>query len=179
MSAHLISIWALGCFLLLQRELIWEIFFMLQLILSRKFTQRPGACYCFQLPFNTKVSFIREWLERTRWWFLECPIPPTSPRLEACPSIRKCGHGFVWKEGACIGRVMPGKGCSWPVHTWDSCWVCTGTSLRPLTVPAGTGAPVPEPSLMWGRLQRLLVRKSMYMAFVLWGVSLPFPGGRK
>lgn len=52
---------------------------------------------------------------------------------------------LVWKEGVCIGGVMPGKGCSWPIHTQDSCWVCTGTSRRP----AGTGAPVPDPSFMW------------------------------
>lgn len=43
---------------------------------------------------------------------------------------------------------MPGKGCSRPVHMRDSCQICPGTSLRPLTVSAGTRgnrhvAPVP------------------------------------
>lgn len=66
---------------------------------------------------------------------------------------------LVWKEEACKGRVMPGKGCSWPVHTWDRCWVCTWTSLRPLAVSAGTGAPVPDSSLVSRGLQRLLVQK--------------------
>lgn len=52
------------------------------------------------------------------------------------PGVRKHGP-VVYLKGR--GRVMPGKGCSQPIHTWDSCQICPGTSPRPLTVPAGTG----------------------------------------
>lgn len=41
--------------------------------------------------------------------------------------------------------------------------------MRSLAVSAGMGAPVPDSSLVSRGLQRLLVQKPMYMAFILWG----------
>lgn len=74
---------------------------------------------------------------------------------------------LVWKEGVCIGGVMPGKGCSWPIHTQDSCWVCTGTSRRP----EGTGAPVPDPSFMWRGCRDCLCETKVHGTHTMRGIS--------
>lgn len=60
---------------------------------------------------------------------------------------------------------MPRKGCSQPIHIRDSCQICPGTSLRPLTVYAATRgnrhvAPVPATGLKRSPLTEIACAKT-------------------
>ena len=134
------------------------------------------------------MSFLESAVGK-RWSFLEhlrvmpCPTSVTVRWPREALALENMALWFIGKEGACTGGVMPGKGCSRPIHTQDSCHICPGTSLRPLTVPAGTGgnrhiAPVPATGLKRSPLAEIACAKTNVATSVIRRISLLFPERR-